>query len=178
MRCKMSPSSTITRAETLKQVALESESLGDFGQNLRDWQHEIQRSGVHSRKELERRIADKPPLLSKRFERGDVADAYLAAYAEWLADKAGVPRPKWCSDRRIRAHTPWFSSPDRRTLLLRTPASFRQRDIFTIPEPVFSARRGRPGVPDAQKRQKAILRQRTYRARIRALVNNARALKL
>ena len=165
----------IRRPRTLSEVAAWSGSLTDFGSNLRDWQHAIQREGVHGRAELVRRIRDAPPLLAGRFPQGDVADAYLAAYAEWLADRASVPRPGWCADSRRVACEPWFSASARGLLLVTSPASFRQRNLFTRPDPVFTPRPGRPRVPAEQKREKARRRQQAYRGRIRKLVEKARA---
>ena len=157
----------IRRAGTLREVAAQSESLAEFGLNLRDWQHVIQRDHVNSRKELSRRLAEVPPLLANCFAQSVVADAYLAAYAEWIADRAGIPRPEWCADPARSAADPWFSTATRGLLLAKSPASFRQRNLFTIPEPVFTPRRGRPRVSVEQKRVKANFRQRAYRERIR-----------
>ncbi|MBN1669390.1 MAG: hypothetical protein JXR37_00040 [Kiritimatiellae bacterium] len=170
----MNSRDSIRRPLTLRDVAAWPDSLHEFGLNLRDWQHSIQREGVHSRPELSRRIAAAPRLLAGRFRQGDVADAYLAAYAEWLADLASVPRPRWCADTRRVAREPWFSSSVRGLLLVNSPASFRQRNLFTKPEPVFTPRVGRPRVSQARKREKARLRQKAYRVRIRALVEQAR----
>ncbi len=165
----------IRRPQTLKEVAEWSDSLADFGTNLRDWQHAIQLDGVHSRTELARRIDAAPALLAGKFIEGDVADAYLAAYAEWLADLASIFRPGWCADPHRIARDPWFSAPARGLLLVASPASFRQRNLFTKPESVFTPKAGRPRVPDARKREKARIRQKAYRNRIRALVEQARA---
>lgn len=163
------------RPRTFAQVADQSNSLEEFGYNLRDWQHEIQRGGVHSRSEFARRIADTPVRLVSRFSGGDTADAYLAAYAEWLADRAGIERPAWCSDGSRTSADPWFSAPSRSLLLVQSPASFRQRNLFTVPEPVFTPHPGRPPVDPEQKREKARLRQSAYRKRVRALLRQARA---
>jgi hypothetical protein len=171
----MTSSAMSTRPQTLREVGQRSESIEDFGLNLRDWQHDIQRTHVHSRRELASRLAEKPSLLRGRFEHGDVADAYLAAYADWIASEARIPQPSWCRDRRRRADTHWFSTPDHESLLSRTPAPFRRRGLFTIPDQVFTPRRGRPRVSTEDKHQKAILRQRAYRTRIRELVKEARA---
>ena len=154
---------------------LQSDSLQDFGTNLKDWQHKIQRGGIHSRIALTQKLNQKPPLLRNQFEGGDIADAYLAAYAEWIADQAGIPRPTWCEDPRRCANAPWFATPIRGQLLAVTPASFRQRNLFTIPDSVFSPKPGRPRVPEARKREKARLRQKAYRARVRTLLAKARA---
>lgn len=164
------------RPKTLQEVARRSASLHDFGMNLRDWQHEIQRGGVNSSSELARRLAAAPECLAARFPQADVADAYLAAYAEWIADHAGIPRPQWCADRKRVASEPWFSTPTRGLLLVRSPASFRQRNLFTIPDPVFTSKPGRPRVLPEQKQEKARRRQSAYRARIRKLIARARAL--
>jgi hypothetical protein len=172
----MTTAATVTRPQRIADITGDADSLRTFGMNLRDWQHEIERSGVRSRPELARRIADEPPVCRGRFDGGDVADAYLAAYAEWLADQAGIARPVWSCDARRVAQAPWFSTSLRGYLLVHTPASFRQRNIFTIPEAIFTPARGRPRVPVAQKREKARRRQKAYRARIRALVAKARAL--
>lgn len=168
----------IVRPKTLCDVAECSGTLEEFGRNLRDWQHEIQRGGVHSRKELASRLAEAPRLLARRFEQGEVADAWLAAYAEWLADQAALPRPGWCRDRNRVSQTPWFGSPLRGWLLANTPASFRQRNLFTIPEPVFTPRPGRPRVSREHKARRAAERQRAYRKRVRDWVEKGRAAEM
>ena len=171
----MKTSAIIARPSKLADVARASNSLAAFGMSLRDWQHEIQR-GVRSRPELERRLTDAPPRCVERFAGGDVADAYLAAYAEWLADGAGLARPDWTRDPWRIAGDPWFATSLRGHLLVSTPASFRQRNIFTTPEAVFSPAPGRPKVLLDQKREKARRRQKAYRQRIRALVEKARRM--
>ena len=168
--------STIERPRTLNDVADQSDSLQEFGANLRDWQHEIQRGGVHSHRALTQRLAQEPLRLCSRFEDGDIADAYLAAYAEWLADQAGIPRPTWCEDPGRRANAPWFATTVREQLLAVTPASFRQRNLFTIPDSIFSPKPGRPRTSEAKKREKARLRQKAYRVRVRALLAKARTM--
>ncbi len=162
------------RPQRLADVAAQSRTLEEFGRNLRDWQHEIQRGRIHSRKAFAQRIAEEPELLRTRFEGGDVADAYLAGYAEWLADEAGIARPDWCNSSQRVAERPWFASPLRGHLLVASPASFRQRQIFTIPERVFTPRAGRPPASQAHKRERARLRQKAYRKRIAKLVRTAR----
>jgi len=170
----MSEVNRIERPETLRDVAEQSDTLQAFGMNLRDWQHAIQRGGVHSRAALLQRIDECPPRLAGRFKDGDIADAYLAAYAEWIADRAGIPRPSWCSDFRRIASDPWFATPVRGHLLAVTPASFRQRNLFTIPDPVFTPKPGRPRCSADHKRQKANRRQKAYRDRVRVLLAKAR----
>lgn len=165
----------LQRPRTLAEVSAWSDRIEDFGRNLRDWQHEIQRGEVSSRAEFTRRLKPEPGLMQNRFSQGDVADAMLAAYAEWLADQAGIPRPDWCADPRRVAREPWFGSPLNGWLLANAPASFRQRNLFTIPEPVFTPRLGRPRVCPEQKRNRANARQRAYRRRVRELIRDARS---
>lgn len=171
-------SNIIDRPKTLREVAERSDSLAAFGVNLRDWQHEISRSGLHSRPELARRLQPPPPRLAGRMDGGDIADAYLAAYAEWIADQAGIPRPPWCREPERVAAKPWFATELRGYLLAVAPASFRQRNLFTVPEPVFVSRPGRPRVSEESKRLKACRRQKAYRQRMKSLVEQARAAGL
>lgn len=165
----------IERPTSLQDVAATSTAMKDFGANLRDWQHEIQRGGIHSRVEFARCIANPPAHLSMRFPDGEIADAYLAAYAEWLADHANIQRPSWCAEKQRTAKNSWFSSNLRGWLIASTPASFRQRNIFTVPENIFTPKAGRPRVSSEQKRKKAQLRQKAYRIRIRALIEKGRS---
>src|ERR1035437_4450720 len=81
------------RPSTLKAVADRSESLTDFGRHLRDWLHELRL--VSSRPLAAVAIAEEPPRLCRKFEQGEIADAWLAAYAEHLAVKAGIQPPNW-----------------------------------------------------------------------------------
>lgn len=172
----MNVSDSLLRPQTLRDVSESSFSIEDFGRNLRDWQHEIQRGGIHSRKEFATRLQPAPQRCADRFPQGEIADAMLAAYAEWLADQAGISRPDWCRDRKRITQHPWFGSPLRGWLIANTPASFRQRNLFTIPEPVFTPKRGRPRKSREHKARKAAERQRVYRQRIRALVDKAKAM--
>lgn len=168
----MNVSNSLQRPKTLRDVAQSSASLEEFGRNLRDWQHGIQREGVHSRKEFSARLCGVPPRLASRFPQGELADAMLAAYAEWLADRAKIPRPDWCKDPLRVTETPWFGSPLRGWLLANAPASFRQRNLFTIPEPVFTPKPGRPRKTRAHHARKAAERQRVYRRRVREGLNS------
>ena len=72
---------------------------------------------------------------------------------------------------------PWFADNARASLLIETPASFRQRGVFTIPESVVRLRRGRPRVSLEQKRAKARIRDQRYRAKIREKLNKLKRLE-
>lgn len=163
------------RPQTLKEVANSSHSLEEFGLNLREWIHHIQRNDISNRPALLQRLQASPPLLNSKFPDGAIADAYLAAYAEWIADQAKIPRPAWTREKQRILQTPWFSDNARASLLILTPASFRQRNLFTLPENPVSLRRGRPSVSPDQLKAKAAARSRNYRQRMRKLIQQARS---
>ncbi|MDQ8186952.1 hypothetical protein [Pelagicoccus sp. SDUM812002] len=165
---------TLHRPATFKEVADQSDSLESFGYNLRDWQHEISRRAT-SHQQLSKSIQEPPTILANRFTDGNIADAYLAAYAEWLSLKAKVSQPAWSKRKARSLKTPWYSTQNRNQLEERTPESFSKRGVFTVPQNVFTPKAGRPRVSAETKRQKAIARQRAYRQRVKALLEKARA---
>ena len=168
----MSP--VISLPQQLADVASQTESLNDFGLRLREWNHVLTRNDVSNRHALASAIKERPRHLANQFEGGEIADAYLGAYAEWIADRAGIDRPAWTRESARTLEQPWFADNARASLLILAPASFRQRNVFTVPEDVVRLRRGRPKVSAEQKRAKARERDRRYRARIRALIKTAR----
>jgi hypothetical protein len=154
------------RPTTLKEIAERSDSIGDFGQHLRDWLHELRR--VTSRPQATVTIAEEPPRLQNKFAQGQIADAWLAAYAEHLAGKIGIAAPEW-------AFAPWRTSQDPlfdegRTPVLRTlaligaPLAFKRRNIFTPSVDLpLKLRAGRPVKSAEEKRLKNTERQRRFR---------------
>ena len=165
---------TIPQPQTLADVTDYSESIEDFGLLLREWIHFIQRRDVSNRPELSKAIGKSPRLLATRFKQGEVADAYLGAYAEWIADKAKIKRPEWVRSPERVLQKPWFADEARASLLVLSPASFRQRNLFTIPESVIKLRRGRPRVSEQIKKEKARERNQRYRARVREWIKKGR----
>lgn len=168
------------RPSTLKAVAEQSESLADFGRHLRDWLHELRQ--VSSRPHAAVAIAGEPPRLSRKFDQGEIADAWLAAYAEHLAVKAGIQPPDWVfASSRILAE-PSFSeeneSPGLRALALaHAPLAFKRRNIYTPSVDLpLSLRSGRPRKPADEKRKVNAERQRRFRqkraAELKALRKN------
>lgn len=122
-------------------------------------------------------VKTRPPRLAGVFPEGEVADAFLAAQVEWLCHRAGVRPPRWVRDPSYALDLPWFALPGRRSrahLLLDTPDEFRNRNVFTTPEVRIEIRPGRPRVDDQVKREKARLRQRRYRARVKQRMRMAR----
>jgi len=155
------------RPSTLKAVAERSESLTDFGRYLRDWLHELRLAS--SRPLATAAIAEEPPPLRRKFAQGEVADAWLAAYAEHLATKAGIRPPNWVfTSSRILAE-PSFNeeneNPVLRALALAdAPLAFKRRNLYTPSvELPLSLRAGRPRKPVNEKRQANAERQRRFR---------------
>jgi hypothetical protein len=161
---------------TIREVAAWTKTPDEFGYNLGNWEHTLERK-LTTNHELAASLAEEPPLLGEKLPEGNVYDAYLAALAEWLADRNKIPRPEWVYDKRRIAREPWFSTKTYGTLLVHSPASFKQRNLFTEPEPLFHPRPGRPKTPEWIKREKAALRQYRYRQRVRVLLKKARAKK-
>ncbi len=169
-------SEILDRPKTLKELAQRSYSLEDFGRNLRDWQHEISRR-VTSRNGFMRSIEEEPEKLEKKFDGGNLADAYLAAYADWLSAQASLESPPWVDDSQRRLTNPWYADSNYSQLEELAPKNFRIRGVYTIPDHIFKPRPGRPRVSAERKRKKAMERQRAYRKRIKALVEKARLLE-
>lgn len=158
----------LSRPRTARAVARRAATLGQFGQNLRDWFHELRH--LSTRAQLREAVHVRPPRLAGRFPDGAVADAFLAAQVEYFCHRAQVRPPRWTRDPAYVLDEPWFSAPGRRLrahLLLDTPNEFRNRNLFTTPELELKIRRGRPRVSPAQKREKTRLRQQRFRQRRR-----------
>jgi hypothetical protein len=156
----------LSRPQTARAVARRAKSIREFGLNLRDWLHELQR--LSTRAQLLDAVSVRPPRLAGRIAQGKIADAFLAAQVEWLCHRADVPPPRWTRDRCYVLADPWFSLAARRLrshLLLDTPDEFRNRNLFTTPEGGIQIRRGRPAVAEQVKREKARRRQQRYRQR-------------
>ena len=167
----------LDRPRTLRELTSRVNNLQDFGFLLREWIHVVTREDVSNRPAIERAIIEAPIELRSHFIEGKVADAYLAAYAEWIADQCNIERPCWVRDSIRYLKDPWFADEARASLLVLTPASFRQRNVYTIPEQVIKLRRGRPRVSDQQKREKAMARDRRYREKIREKLLKLRKLE-
>lgn len=168
------------RPSTLKVVAEQSESLADFGRHLRDWLHQLRL--VSSRPLAAAAIADEPPCLSHKFAQGDIADAWLAAYAEHLAIKAAIRPPDWAfASSRVLAE-PSFAEPNespklRALSLAHAPLAFKRRNIYTPSVDLpLSLRAGRPRKSSDEKRQANAERQRRFREKRAAELKALRKL--
>jgi hypothetical protein len=158
---------TNLRPNTLREISERSDSIGDFGRHLRDWLHELR--SVSTRRQAVEAIADEPAFLKERFPEGNVADAWLAAYAEHLAGKIAVRAPEWAFAPGRIAAEPIFDegSYNRklRTLALQnSPLAFKRRNIFTpYVDLQVSLRAGRPAKSIEEKRRTNADRQRRFR---------------
>jgi hypothetical protein len=160
------------RPQTLHELAERADSLDEFGRHFRDWLHELRR--YSSRAQINRAIARKPELVAGRFPQGQVADAWLAAYAEYIAGKIGQAAPAWVSSPRRVAPEPWFAvdagqAAARLAALRDSPPAFKKRNLFTPAVDLpFTLRAGRPALSAEHKRRTNAERQRRFRVRRQA----------
>lgn len=162
------------RPQTLAEVADRSDSLTRFGRELADWLHTVRT--LSSRPVLAKTIEAAPPRLAARFAEGALADATLAAYAEYLSARIRTEPPLWCFESERIAPEPWFADegPRARLLSLRdTPPAFKRRNLFSsAPDLPVRLRRGRPPVPSETRRANNTARQRRFQQRRRELLRD------
>jgi hypothetical protein len=164
------------RPLTLKEVAAQSDTLEQFGRHFQDWLHGLRR--YSSRPQVEAALRESPPRLKAKFADGSAADAWLAAHAEYIAQKIGRPAPAWAAGRV--SPEPWFavgnSSPERIAALRDSPAPFKARNVYTpsVDLPLKLAA-GRPAKTAEQLRRANAERQRRFRERRRAELLQLRA---
>ncbi|GAB5558659.1 MAG: hypothetical protein SynsKO_03060 [Synoicihabitans sp.] len=155
------------RPQALAEVAERADNLTHFGHEFADWLHTVR--NAHHRPKLIQSIRDEPPLLRGRFPEGAIADAWLAAYAEFTADRIGTTPPQWVRSADRIAPEPWFSVDGKRSRLLAlrdSPPAFKNRNLFTPKVDLpLRLRAGRPPVSDEHKRRKNADRQRRFRQR-------------
>jgi len=160
------------RPTTLAQIAERSKSIEDFGRTLRDWLHELRR--VSSRPQVAATMADPPCVLRNRFPGGATADAWLAAYAEYLAERTDTVPPKWAFGPLRVSPEPWFADESgnlalRLAALRQAPLPFKRRNLYTLSvELPLGLRAGRPAKSSDEKRRANAERQRRFRARRKA----------
>jgi hypothetical protein len=95
------------RPLTLAEVAERADCERTFGYELADWLHTVR--GTHNRPKLIVSIREEPTLLRNRFPEGANADAWLAAYADYTADRIGAAPPSWTNAPDRIAPDPWFN---------------------------------------------------------------------
>jgi hypothetical protein len=159
------------RPMTFRQIAGQSDSLEEF--ELRRWS---------SRAKIVAALAEEPKRLGGKFAQGAVADAWLAAYAEFISRKIGRPAPLWSQQRTRVSPEPWFAIDERNPVLrlgaLRdSPAPFKNRNLFTPAVDLpLNLRAGRPTKTADEKRRANAERQARFRARRQAELVRLRAL--
>lgn len=155
------------RPKSLHEIATRAEDLSHFGHEFADWLHTLRT--LRSRSQLVAAIIDEPALLRDRYPEGAISDAWLAAYAEHLATRTGIPVPAWTGSRKRIAPQPWFStdSPASRQRALRdSPPAFKNRNLFTEAVDLpLRLRAGRPPKTVEEKRRANAARQRRFRQR-------------
>src|SRR5580658_3718950 len=97
------------RPKNLKEVAQKASTIEAWAIGFAEFLDEVNasrvREGPGSLLDL---VKDEPPALKLRFEQGETADAFAAAFAEHLAHEAAVPPPAWTSKRERYLTKPWF----------------------------------------------------------------------
>lgn len=117
----------------LQVVRLVNSAAYEFGPALAEFLDEAKLMGA---KDLEWAMALNPGNLRKENpDYGDWQDAYLAATAEQLSRKAGVPIPSWTEQTERFLSKAWFDHRGMKSLnammVAEIPAAFRRRFIFT-----------------------------------------------
>ena len=158
--------------KTAAEVTFDIHQASDLQASLQLWQAELKE--VSSRKELLKRVQDAPPLLRSRLKDQGYCDAYLAAYVDWICQLTKTKAPDWVNQSHRIADTAF--TDDAIDLSL-TPAAFRQRNLFTLPENVVQLRRGRPKKSEAHKLKNNAERQHRYRQRVKAKLQRLKDLE-
>lgn len=159
-----------SRPITLQDVANRSDSLEAFGRHFQDWLHGLR--NYTSRPPVEAALRPSPPRLRNRFSDGSVADAWLAAYAEFIALKLGLDVPAWAEGRT--SDQPWFAvgtgTAERLAALRDSPPAFKARNVYTpsVDLPLRLAA-GRPAKSAEELRRANAERQKRFRERRRLL---------
>lgn len=124
---------------------------------------------VSSRRQVIAAIANEPPKLKDKYPDGEIADAWLAAYAEHAAGRANVKTPKWAfAPWRISSEPLFDRGSETLTLrilaLERSPLAFKRPNIYspTVDLPL-ELRAGRPEKSIQEKRMVNAKRQQRFR---------------
>ena len=156
----------MNRPATLRAVAEQADSLEAFGRLFQDWLHSVRT--FSSRPQVLQAIKEEPPRLAKRFASGAVSDAWLAAYAEFIAKRLNAATPKWSAGRVTPE--PWFGTSGdelaRVSALRDSPQPFKSRNLFVpVVDLPLRLRPGRPKKSRLELRLANAKRQRRFRAR-------------
>lgn len=121
------------RPKSLCEIAERADSIEAWGLALGDLLDEVGfRRGCSV--DIASCLQTEPPLLRGKFAQGEVADAFAAALAEYLAaEHLRENAPTWTRGRERFLAPPWFAdeSPKLRDYLLTSaPLMFRDHGVF------------------------------------------------
>ena len=128
------------RPSTLVQVIECLRRFGEFDPFVREFCDEFyieQDTGARAAM-----LAEEPPLSGN-----EKRDAYLAAVAEHLARRYGLPTPEWTNRPTRFLRLAWFPcglESLKATLIRVSPVAFRRRMIFVGGDPLYRPRRDTP----------------------------------
>ncbi len=115
------------RPASLAEVASHAESREDFAYALAEFLDQFYLE------KLAEMLSEEPRLLSDTLHDGCLADAYLAAVCVHLSRAIAQVPPGWTRSAGRFLSKPWFANRGaslRATLLLESPAAFRERNLF------------------------------------------------
>lgn len=121
------------RPESLSEIAERADSIEAWGLALGDFLDEI---GFRRQRGLpiESCLQAAPALVRRKFNQGELADAFAAALTEHLwAECSPDPAPEWTRQAERFLAPPWFAdeSPKLRAYLLAAaPNVFRKHGVF------------------------------------------------
>jgi hypothetical protein len=126
------------RPKSLKEVAEQAFNLEAWGFALAEFMDEVNATRkLGQGRALFDLIRDEPPLVRSRFEGGEAADAFGAAFAEYVAQSVSSPPPPWTRKTERFLAKAWFplphisEHPRLRELIERlTPQPFREHNVF------------------------------------------------
>jgi transcriptional regulator with XRE-family HTH domain len=130
------------RPRSLEEVALFGRERGDTDGFLREFLDEFY--AVRGKKDRAAMLSAEPPLAADHR-----TNAYLAAVAEHLALRNGLPIPEWAGQASRFLKRPFFPSgleSLKATLLMESPTAFRRRMIFVGADPLYRPRRDAVGI--------------------------------
>ena len=137
----LAAASAAARPHSLAEVAARG-AMGNIDAWLREFLDEF-----YAAREPAVRIAmltEEPARLGDRR-----TDAYLAAVAEHLSFRMGLPVPAWALEPTRFLDRPYFPSgleSLKATLLVESPTAFRRRLIFVGADPLYRPRKDRLGI--------------------------------
>jgi transcriptional regulator with XRE-family HTH domain len=130
------------RPRSLKEVALFGREQGDTDAFLREFLDEFY--VTRDKRDRTAMLSAEPPLAAD-----DRTNAYLAAVAEHLALRNGLPVPEWAGKPSRFLRRPFFPAgleSLKATLLVESPTAFRRRMIFVGADPLYRPRKDTVGI--------------------------------